>query len=207
MNHAPFELVLGTRNLKKRKELERLLTGHPVVVRTLDEFPEAVVVEETGSTFAENAWLKASVQALALNRWVMGEDSGLSVEALGGQPGVLSARFAGPTATDADNNRLLISQLNGVSDERRGAWYTCHMTLSDPQGNRVIDVERTCRGRITHEPRGGAGFGYDPWFELIEYKQTFAELGDSVKSVLSHRARAMRDFLSVLVPMLAGRKA
>lgn len=200
---TPFELVLGTRNLKKRKELERLLTGYPVIVRTLDEFSESIEVEETGSTFAENAWLKASVQARQLNRWVMGEDSGLSVEALDGRPGVLSARFAGPDATDEDNNRLLIAQLNGVPDEKRSAWYTCHMTLSDPHGTRMIDVERTCRGRITHEPRGKAGFGYDPWFELIEYRQTFAELGDSVKAVLSHRARAMRDFLSVLIPMVA----
>ena len=201
-----FELVLGTRNAKKRRELETLLTNYPIVARTLDEFPNAIEVEETGTTFQENARLKATEQAKHLGRWVMGEDSGLSVEALDGQPGVYSARFAGADATDADNNRLLIESLVGLPPEKRSAWYTCHMSLSNPQGETLIDVEDYCRGRIAFEPRGEAGFGYDPYFELIEYHQTFAELGDAVKSVLSHRARAMRAFLRLLLPLIADGK-
>ncbi len=201
-----FELVLGTRNAKKRRELENLLTNYPIVVRTLDEFPDSIDVEETGTTFQENARLKATQQAKHLGRWVMGEDSGLSVEAIGGRPGVYSSRFAGDAATDADNNRLLIESLQTFPPEKRLAWYTCHMSLSNPQGDSLIDVENYCRGRIVFEPRGSAGFGYDPYFELIEYHQTFAELGDTVKSVLSHRARAMRAFLLLLLPMVADRE-
>jgi XTP/dITP diphosphohydrolase len=192
------ELVLGTRNLKKRREMEALLADRPLVIRTLDDFPAAVEVAETGDTFAENAGLKATVQARHLNRWVVGEDSGLSVEALGGLPGVRSSRFAGEAATDEQNNEKLALQMRDVPDDRRGAWYTCHMTLSDPDGNPVIDVERTCRGRITGQPRGTAGFGYDPWFEIPEYHQTFGEMGEAVKGILGHRGRAMRAFMREL---------
>ena len=197
-----LDLVLGTRNQKKRGELERLLRNQPVQIRTLDEFDDALEVEETGTTFQENARLKATVQAVHLGAWVLGEDSGLSVEALDGAPGVWSARFAGEQSSDADNNARLIRELEGVPDVRRGAFYTCHVTLSDPAGNPVIDIERYCRGRILTEPRGAAGFGYDPYFELQEYHLTFAELGETVKSVLSHRGRAMRVFLKHLQPLL-----
>ncbi|MGI9515968.1 MAG: RdgB/HAM1 family non-canonical purine NTP pyrophosphatase [Pirellulaceae bacterium] len=190
-----FQLVLGTHNQKKRRELSLLLAGLPIEVMTLDDIGNALEVEETGSTFAENAALKATVQAQHLNAWVMGEDSGLSVDALQGQPGVYSSRFAGAEATDQDNNAKLVDMLASVPLDRRTAHYTCHMSLSDPSGIVVIDVEETCRGRIVLEPRGDAGFGYDPYFELQEYHLTFAELGDTVKSVLSHRARAMRSFL------------
>jgi XTP/dITP diphosphohydrolase len=201
MTDQNFELVLGTRNTKKRRELETLLAPWPIVVRTLDEFP-AIEVKETGTTFAENARLKATVQARHLGRWVMGEDSGLSVEALGGEPGVYSSRFAGEQATDDENNRLLVERLRHVPEALRAAWYTCHMTLSNPAGQPLVDVEDYCRGRIINEPRGEAGFGYDPYFEIVEYHQTFAELGDTVKSVLSHRARAMRAFLPLLIALI-----
>ncbi len=193
-----FELVLGTRNPGKRVELETLLRGLPIDVRTLDEFPEALNVPETGQTFQENARLKATVQARQLGKWVMGEDSGLSIPALNGAPGVYSSRFAGANATDADNNARLVQAMQAIPQDQRQAFYTCHMTLSDPLGNPVIDVERCCQGRIVLDPRGQAGFGYDPYFELGEYHQTFGELGDAVKSVLSHRGRAMRCFLRQL---------
>ena len=193
----PFQLVLGTHNQKKRRELEILLAGMPINVKTLEDFPDAISVEETGNTFAENAALKATTQAKHLDAWVMGEDSGLSVKALKGEPGVYSARYAGEDGNDSANNAKLIQSLESVPKEKRQAWYTCHMTLSDPQGNVHIDVEQTCRGRIVDVPRGEAGFGYDPHFELPEYHQTFAELGDAVKSVISHRAKAMRQFLHV----------
>ncbi len=194
-SHLMMELVLGTHNTRKRRELEILLVGRPVVVRTLDDFPNAAVVEETGATFQDNARLKATVQARHLGAWVMGEDSGLSVDALDGQPGVRSSRFAGDDASDELNNRKLIERLAAIPAARRTAFYTCHMTLADPSGRVVVDVEAYCRGRIVMEPRGNAGFGYDPHFELIEYHRTFGELGDAVKAVLSHRARAMGSFL------------
>ena len=201
----PFLLVLGTRNKKKRRELEYLLSPwSQIQLKSLDEFPDAIEVEETGTTFAENAALKATQQATHLNHYVLGEDSGLSVAALDGRPGVYSARYSGQHATDDSNKVKLIKELDGVPVEKRGAWYTCHMTLSDPQGNVLIDCESWCRGRIIAEERGEAGFGYDPLFEIPEYGLTFAELGDEVKSVLSHRARANRIFIPKLLSYVAG---
>lgn len=191
-------LVLGTRNAKKRRELTLLLDGTGIIPATLDQFPESIEVDETGSTFAENARLKATLQALQLKQWVLGEDSGLCVDALGGAPGVISARYSGPGADDARNNHALQQALQGVPLERRTAHYVCHMTLSNPQGEVLIDVEEYCHGRIIDSASGSGGFGYDPYFEIPEYHQTFAQLGDAVKSVLSHRARAMRRLLPAI---------
>ena len=199
-------LVLGTRNKKKRRELEYLLSPYQQIeLKTLDEFPDAIEVEETGTTFAENAALKATQQALKLGQYVLGEDSGLSVAALDGRPGVYSARYSGENATDDSNKLKMIEELQNVPAEKRGAWYTCHMTLSDPQGNVLIDCESQCHGRILNEERGVAGFGYDPLFEIPEYGLTFAELGDEVKSVLSHRAKANRIFIPKLLSLVASR--
>lgn len=197
-------LVLGTHNQKKRRELEHLLAGRPIELLTLDDFPNAIEVEETGQTFIENARLKATQQAQNLGVWVLGEDSGLSVEALGGKPGVYSARFAGPDATDQRNNRKLLEELAEVPLEERAAWYTCTMALSDPQGNVLLEASGECHGRIVFEPRGSNGFGYDPLFEIIEYHRTFGELGPVVKSVLSHRARAYRQFMRRWDTMFGG---
>lgn len=191
-------LVLGTRNAKKRRELTLLLDGTGIIPATLDQFPQSIEVDETGSTFAENARLKATLQALQLKQWVLGEDSGLCVDALGGAPGVISARYSGPGADDVSNNRALQQALQGVPLERRTAHYVCHMTLSNPQGEVLIDVEEYCHGRIIDSATGSGGFGYDPYFEIPEYHQTFAQLGDAVKSVLSHRARAMRRLLPAI---------
>ena len=204
MAASQFVLVLGTRNKKKRRELEYLLSRFPQIsLKSLDEFPDAIEVEETGTTFSQNAALKATEQAAHLSQYVLGEDSGLSVAALDGRPGVYSARYSGEDATDDSNKVKLIEELEGVSQDKRGAWYTCHMTLSDPQGNVLIDCESQCHGRILDEQRGDAGFGYDPLFEIPEYGLTFAELGDEVKSVLSHRARANRIFVPKLLSLVA----
>src|SRR5689334_18003951 len=127
----PRTLVLGTRNKKKLGELVALLAPHGFVLRTLDEFPDSLEVDETGTTFAENAALKATLQAKQLDAWVIGEDSGLSVDALGGAPGVYSARFSGLNATDPSNNELLLEKLKAVPLEQRTAHYTCHAALSD----------------------------------------------------------------------------
>lgn len=198
----PFTLVLGTRNQKKRRELEYLLQPHGILLRSLDDFPNAIEVEETGATFRENAALKAVQQAKHLGHWVLGEDSGISVDALDGAPGVFSARFSGPHATDESNNALLLEKLKGIPAAKRTAWYTCHMTLADPDGIERINCQGCCYGKILTEQRGTAGFGYDPMFELPEYHQTFGELGEAVKAILSHRARAHRKFEPQLLKLI-----
>ncbi len=187
-------LVLGTRNEGKRRELEILLTPLGFTLKTLADFPDAIDVDETGTTFRENAHLKASQQARHLKQWVLGEDSGLCVDVLDGAPGVHSARYAGTHGDDQANNGLLLTNLEGVPVERRWAGYSCHVALSDPNGEIRIECFGTCRGKITCKHRGRSGFGYDPLFEIAEYHQTFGELGDTIKSVLSHRGRAMRQF-------------
>ncbi len=191
-------LVLGTRNRKKGGELQDLLGPLGFTLRTLADLPESIEVDETGVDFAENAALKAVQQAQHLHQWVLGEDSGLCVDALGGRPGVYSARYSGPQATDETNNALLLQELADVPAARRTAHYVCHAVLADPLGQIRARSEATCAGRILTGPRGAAGFGYDPLFELPEYHQTFAELGETVKAVLSHRARALR----MLIPQL-----
>lgn len=196
---AWFTLVLGTHNAKKKKELVQLLAPHGFTLLTLAEFPQALNVEESGLTFAENATLKAVTQAKHLRHWVLGEDSGLSVDALSGAPGVYSSRFAGLQAGDEQNNQLLLQRLAGVPLEKRTAHYTCHVTVADPTGLVRLDYEDQCAGRIRLEGSGRGGFGYDPLFEIPEYHLTFGELGDAVKSVLSHRARALRRAIPQLI--------
>jgi len=197
--HDERLLVLGTHNKKKGIELAELLAPHGFTLRTLAEVPNAIKVEETGTTFAENAALKSTVQARHLGCWVLGEDSGLAVDALAGEPGVYSARFSGPDATDATNNAKLLQELAGVPLERRTAHYVCHATLSDPHANIRAASEDYCRGRILFAPSGSGGFGYDPLFEIPEYHRTFGELGSSVKTVLSHRSRAMRAVIPQII--------
>ncbi len=195
-------LVLGTTNRKKGEELARLFAPAGVELRTLADFAERIEVFEDGATFAENAAKKAIAQARHLGCWALGEDSGLAVDALGGEPGVYSARFSGPGATDASNNRLLLERMAGVAPPDRGAGYVCHMVLSDPSGEVRAESRGTCRGRILPEPRGAAGFGYDPLFELLEYHRSFGQLGPVAKAVLSHRARAARLLLPELMALV-----
>ena len=199
-----FLLVLGTHNQKKRRELELLLSDYSMEIKTLGDFPEAIEVEETGQTFAENACLKAVEQARNLGQWVLGEDSGLSVDALNGEPGVYSARYSGVGATDERNNQKLLEALGDTPLEKRTARYTSHLALADPRGEVQIECQDHCEGLIRLEPAGSAGFGYDPLFEVREYHRTFAQMGDAVKSVLSHRARAFRKLVPRLVQLLGG---
>ncbi len=194
-------IVVGTHNRKKLFELKQLLEPLGVQLYSLAEIPEAMTVEETGSTFIENARLKAVEQAKHLNRWTIGEDSGLCVPVLDGAPGVYSARYAGPEATDADNNHKLLSALETKDGDQRRAYYICTIALSSPTGEVVAEASGQCWGRILREPYGSGGFGYDPLFEIPEYHRTFAELGNTVKSVLSHRARALESFKRQLVSL------
>jgi XTP/dITP diphosphohydrolase len=191
-------IVLGTHNRKKGEEMQALLRPAGVRIETLAAYPRAIEVVEDGETFLDNARKKAVEQARHLDRWVLAEDSGLLVDAIDGAPGVYSARFSGPDADDESNNRLLLERLDGVPNERRGAGYLCQMVLADPGGEVRAESRGTCRGRITTEPRGTGGFGYDPLFELLEYHRTFGQMSPAAKSVLSHRARAAADLLPQL---------
>jgi XTP/dITP diphosphohydrolase len=199
MSHV---LVLGTRNSKKLDELVELLAPHGFTLRTLSDFPAAIAVEETGDSFAANAALKATVQARHLGQWVLGEDSGLAVDALAGAPGIYSARFAGDGATDEKNNQLLLARLKNVPLEEQSAHYVCSAAVSDPSGRVRATSEGICRGRILLEPAGSGGFGYDPLFEIVECHRTFGELAPAVKAVLSHRSRAMRAIVPQLVQLV-----
>jgi XTP/dITP diphosphohydrolase len=192
-------LVLGTHNRKKGAELAELLAPRGFSVVTLDDVPDAIEVVEDGDSFAANARLKASQQAVHLGRWVLADDSGLAVDALGGAPGVYSARFAGPNATDNANNLYLLEKLSDTPLEKRTAHYVCHVTIADPTGTIRAESHDICRGRIRFEPAGSNGFGYDPLFEVVEYHRTFGELGPHGKQALSHRSRALR----AIVPKLA----
>jgi len=192
-------LVLGTTNAGKQQELTALLEPFQIECRSLKDFTSAVRVAETGNTFADNAALKAIQQAQALNHWVLAEDSGLVVEALDGSPGVYSARFAGPEASDDDNNALLIEQLTDVPSSRRIAYYACHATLAAPDGTIKAIAEGRCYGRIAKSAHGKGGFGYDPYFIIPEYHQTFGELSPAVKGLISHRGRAIRAIIPMIV--------
>lgn len=196
-----MRIVLGTHNRKKGAELLELLAPFGFELRTLADIADPLDVVEDGDSFQANAHLKAVQQAKHLNQWVIGEDSGLCVAALGGSPGIYSARFAGPHADDEQNNAELLKQLADVPVGKRDAFYVSHVSLANPAGQVMIDCEETCHGRIVEAPRGEAGFGYDPLFELAEYHKTFAELGPAVKSTLSHRSRAIRRFLPKLLQM------
>ena len=194
--------MLGTSNRKKGIELAELLVPWGFELKTLANFPEVVEVTEDGETFAENAALKATQQARHLGQWVLGEDSGLVVDALGGEPGVYSARYAGQHATDWENNERLLKELGETQLAKRTAHYVCHMTLSDPSGRILAETEGYCQGRITFAPVGSEGFGYDPLFEIVEYHHTFAELGSGVKRLISHRAQVMRQLLPQIVALV-----
>lgn len=187
--------VLGTGNRHKVGELLELLAPSGILWKSLADFPSVPEVAETGHSFAENARLKACEYARALGHWVLAEDAGLVVDALGGEPGVFSARYAGEPRDDRKNIEFLLQRLKTVPQERRTAQFVCHMVLADPTGQVRAESVGICRGRITDSPRGSHGFGYDPVFEIPEYHRTFGELGPAVKSCLSHRARAAQAIL------------
>lgn len=200
-NETPpeFEIVLASRNRGKCAEIDELLSSYGIHVIPVSAFPAVPDIVEDGNSFAENATKKAAETAKHLQRWVLGEDSGLMVDALHGAPGIYSARFAGEPADDEANNAKLLAELAEVPEEQRTARYLCHAAIADPQGRIRLCEEASCRGRIAREPRGRHGFGYDPLFLIPEYHRTFGELPAVVKRHLSHRARA----LERLAPKLA----
>ncbi len=194
----PSTLVLGTRNHKKRLEIEEILGDLGIPLADLSAYPAAPEVVEDGDTFAANARKKAIETAVAIGQWVLGEDSGLVVPALGGRPGVYSARYAGTQGDDAANNRKLLAELAPLPADKRDAYYVCTAALADPSGTVHAVVEGRCHGRIIKDYRGAGGFGYDPLFVIPEYHQTFGELSSRVKHALSHRGRALAQLRTVL---------
>jgi XTP/dITP diphosphohydrolase len=187
----PQRLVLATANPGKVRELGALVAGWgPVAVVSLDAFPRVRCPEETGSTYEENAIAKAAAIAAATRLPALGDDSGLEVDALGGAPGVRSARWAGASATDADRIAKLLRALRDVPAEARGARFRCVVALAWPDG-RVETAAGECAGTIATAPSGAGGFGYDPVFVAAELGRTFGEATAEDKRRLSHRARAV----------------
>ena len=195
-------IVLGSRNRGKVRELSDMLASCEITVLSLTDFPDAPDVVEDGATFAENAAKKARELSQNVAQWVLADDSGLAVDALEGAPGVYSARYSGEETTDEQNNVKLQSELAGVPPAKRTARFVCNIAVADPGGTVRLQVEASCRGRITESPRGESGFGYDPCFLVPEYHRTLAELGPSVKQAISHRARAFRKAIPQLVTLL-----
>lgn len=195
-------VVLSSRNRKKAQEIAEILQPHGIVVTSIADFPQVGEIEEDGATFADNAAKKAREAALKIGHWVIGEDSGLMVDALQGAPGVYSARYAGEPANDDNNNNKLMQELQGIPAEKRGAGYICTIALSNPRGEIVVRAEGRCRGVMLQAPQGTNGFGYDPYFLIPEFHKTFGELSARVKHQLSHRARAFAQFIPELVRTL-----
>jgi XTP/dITP diphosphohydrolase len=190
-------LLLATRNRNKVTEMQHALAGTGWQVMMLSDFGDAPEVEEDGATFEENARKKARSAARFSKLWTLAEDSGLEVDALGGEPGVKSARYAGEGANDADRVHKVLEHTINVPEERRTARFRCVMCLIDAAGKEIC-FEGRCEGHIAHSARGTAGFGYDPIFIPDGYSHTFAELGLNAKGKISHRARAMEQVIDYL---------
>ena len=200
---AALTLVMATRNAGKVRELAELLRDLDVRLLSLDDFPELPEIPEEGATFAENALTKAQTVARLTGLPALADDSGLEVEALGGRPGVFSARYAQDrtgerTPSDEDNWRKLLDELREVSPEKRQARFVCEIALAWPNG-RLLTTRGEVSGVIAQEPRGTRGFGYDPVFWVPAYEATVAELDLAVKNRISHRGRALKQLKDILI--------
>lgn len=183
-------LILATGNQGKIREFRELVAGFDIDIRGLEDFGPIPPILEDGNTFEENAYKKASMTAKYLGLPALADDSGLVVEALGGAPGVHSARYAGEGATDEANNLKLIRAMEGITDRR--ARFECVISIAVPRGP-ALTYEGTCEGEILHGMAGEKGFGYDPVFYYPPLKKTFAQMTREEKNGVSHRGRAMRE--------------
>lgn len=191
-------ILLATNNAGKIVELRSMIAGLPIEVCGLADFPDATEVEETGSTFAENARLKAIGYALQTGMTSLADDSGLEVDALGGRPGVLSARYGGEGTSFENKMKMLLSELENADSADRSAQFSCAIAISDEKGSILFESEGICRGRIALSPIGSGGFGYDPIFVPDGYEQTFGELSSAIKQNISHRSRAFSQIMPFL---------
>ena len=192
-----MELLVATRNKGKLKEIQRLLADTGIIVKGLDECGDLPDVVEDGDTFSANAYKKASTMAQLTNYVTLADDSGLAVEALDGQPGIYSARYAGDSASDADNNRKLLEDMVDVPFNHRQAAFHCVLALCTPDGNCQL-FEGRLDGMILEQARGDGGFGYDPLFMIPEYGRTLAELPLDIKNRISHRGQAFKRLVEYL---------
>lgn len=196
-NRQPAEILVATRNAGKLRELNDMLGDLPVVLRSLAEFPEIGDVEETGSTFAANAELKAREYARSTGLPALADDSGLEVAALGGRPGVLSARYGGETEY-IQKMEMLLEEIEAAGHPSRSARFVCSMVFALPSGEIRFAAEGICEGTIAPAPAGTGGFGFDPIFIPADFDLTFGELPDEVKKQISHRAQAAKIFMRFL---------
>lgn len=190
-----MKLVIASKNVHKIREIRAILKQRTQWdIYSLIDFPEYIPPAETGTTFEENAILKATDAARILQCWSLADDSGLVIPALGGAPGVQSARYAGEHATDKDNRKKLLEAMKKLKKEERSGYYECCMALASPDGLEKCVCAR-CEGSIIEAERGGQGFGYDCLFKKHDYNKTFAELEEEVKNRISHRRKALDKIL------------
>lgn len=192
-----MRLIIATKNDNKVREIKSILSGLNLEIISLNEMLSQFNIEETGDTFLENAKLKARQVSKLVKGLVLADDSGLEVKKLGGRPGVFSARYAGPDASDGQNIQRLLAELKDVPWQERGARFRCIMVLIDLAGQMHI-TEGICNGIISFESAGGNGFGYDPIFYIPEYKMTMAQLPLETKNRISHRAKALEEIKRIL---------
>lgn len=192
------KLVIATKNAGKAREVAQILADLPYQIVSLTDYPDAPDVEETGSTFVDNAILKATAYARFTGELTLADDSGLEVDALDGAPGVFSSRFA---STDSERNSKLLDLMKNIPDEKRTARFRCAIAIAEPDGN-VKTCEGAVEGVIAHEPKGTHGFGYDPVFYVPEMAKHFAELTADEKNAISHRGKALEAAKNLLLQCL-----
>ena len=190
-------LIVATKNKGKLKEIQELLKDLPLKITSLTDYKNLPEIIEDGKTFRANALKKALTISRVKKTLVLGEDSGIEVKALGNRPGVRSARYSDPDATDEKNNRKMLAELKGITMGKRQARYRCVAALTD--GDKIVAVvSGSCEGLIAEKPMGKNGFGYDPLFFIPKYNKTFGQLDPSIKKQMSHRAKAMAKIKEVL---------
>lgn len=197
-----MEIVLATANLHKVRELREMLKGvKGLDVLSLAQFPDYEPPEETGSTFAENAELKALHAARALNKIVIADDSGFVVPALGNEPGVYSKRYAGENATDSENRRKLLEKTSHLHNDERAAYFECCLALASPD-KLLKSISAKVEGTLLEKEQGSKGFGYDPLFQKYDSNGSFAEIDESTKNRISHRHKAFQKLLPSLQTLI-----
>jgi len=190
-------IIVATKNRGKLEEIAQLLSGLPYEVISMTDAGVDGDITEDGSTFEENALIKARAVWNATGDTVMADDSGLEVDYLNGAPGIFSARYAGESAKDEDKYRKLLRELSGVPEDQRSARFVCAIALILPDGREIV-VRGTCEGYIAGEPAGVGGFGYDPVFYVPGFGMTFAQMDEDLKNSISHRGNALRKVLDIL---------